>query len=252
MFKNASIYKDIFNQRADSYHDAMMGWPNARTAEFEALLAGLAIRPGTRMIDIPAGGGYLSRYLPQGTDLTHLETSELFLELGHSGSQYPLKLCELDELPIADGSIDIAVSLAGLHHTEDKTPLFEEIYRGLVRDGIFVIADAGAGSATANFLDGWIGIHNSMGHRGWYLDQETDATMRDIGFLDVSHETRHYHWVFANPKEAAKYCKLMFGIDQASVEEIETALEQYLGFEQLDGEKTGLCWQLDFITARKP
>lgn len=252
MFERPLSYKDIFNQRADAYHKAMLDWPNARNEEFEAILKKLVVDEQTRVIDIPAGGGYLANYLPKETQLIHLETSELFTELGHSGSPHPLKLCSLDTLPIRDASIDIVLSLAGLHHTEDKTPLFKEIFRCLTAGGKCVIADAGADSPTANFLDGWLSDHNSMGHSGWYLDSSTTDDLTMAGFTGTSKETRQYHWIFSSKEEAGAYCKLMFGIDLASIDEISNALNQYLGFDPLPDGDIGLKWQLDFITATKP
>jgi len=252
MFERPLSYKDIFNKRADAYHKAMLDWPNARAEEFEAILENLVFREDTHVIDIPAGGGYLANYLPKETKLIHLETSELFTELGHSGSTHPLKLCSLNALPIQDASVDIALSLAGLHHTEDKTSLFKEIFRCLSAGGKCVIADAGANSPVAIFLDGWLSDHNSMGHAGWYLDSSTTDELTKIGFTSISKETRSYHWTFSSKEEAGAYCKLMFGIDLANIEDIANALNAHLGFDSLPNGNVGLKWQLDFITATKP
>ena len=256
MFDTAKSYQEIFNQRADAYHQAMLDWPKAREQEFQALLKGLQIKPAARILDVPAGGGYLANYLPNNVKLHHLETSKLFADLFHqhchSGSCHPLSLCDLDQLPEQDNSIDIALSLAGLHHTEDKQPLFRELYRCLKPGGLLVLADAQEDSATARFLDGWVNDHNKMGHQGWYLNQQTRQQLESCGFECIGHENRDYHWCFENKQQAGEYCKLMFGIDQANSCEVSDALASELGFDEINDGTTGLRWQLHFITVRKP
>ena len=132
-------YASIFNARADAYHEAMRRWPDARNTEFTTLFKGMSLKKGMHIIDVPSGGGYLARYLPDDVSLHHLETSELFARLfkeeAHSGSKHPLTLCELERLPEQDNSTDLACSLAGLHHIEDKTPLFKELFRILKPGG---------------------------------------------------------------------------------------------------------------------
>jgi len=244
-------YQSIFNQRADSYHKAMLTWPVARDEEFLAIIEDLDFFDGIKIVDIPAGGGYLTNYLPDNVQLHHLETSELFAELCHSGSTNPLDICTLDNLPIEDGSVDAVVSLAGLHHTENKIDLFREIYRSLKSGGKVLLADAEENSFTAKFLDGWMAQHNSMGHNGWFFNKRTKEDLESLGFEVVKAANKNYYWNFSSKKEAAEYCKLMFGIDLAEVDAIEDALDKELGFVMQDG-KACLKWQLHFIEAIKP
>ena len=256
MFKPATTYQAIFDQRADAYHKAMLDWPSARDQEFQAILSGLDIIPNMRILDVPSGGGYLANYLPNDTHIHHIETSELFAKLFeqhcHSGSRHPITLCRLDNLPDASNTIDLALSLAGLHHTEDKKPLFGELFRVLKAEGVLVLADAHKDSKTADFLDGWMGQHNSMGHHGWYFSSQDLIDLEQAGFIVTKAENRNYYWCFDSSQQAADYCKLMFGIDLASATEIENALDQLLGFETLANGKVGLHWQLHFITCVKP
>ncbi|MEC8522856.1 MAG: class I SAM-dependent methyltransferase [Pseudomonadota bacterium] len=249
-------YASIFNARADAYHEAMRRWPDARDAEFTTLFKGMSLKTGMHVIDVPSGGGYLARYLPNDVSLHHLETSELFARLfeeeAHSGSIHPLSLCELEKLPEPDNSTDLACSLAGLHHIEDKTPLFKELFRVLKPGGVTRIADAHSDSATAAFLDGWMGNHNSMGHHGWYLNESTLDTLREIGFTDVTAVNEEYHWVFNSEQEAAAYCKRLFGIDLASTEETEATIRELLGFDTLENGQVGMRWSLYYLSAYKP
>lgn len=249
MFDSAPSYKDIFNKRAATYHQAMLQWPNARDEEFKALLENVDISSEDKVIDIPSGGGYLSWYIKQA-QLHHIETSEIFAQLCHSKSPYPLTICELHQLPFNDNSIDFVFSLAGLHHTETKLGLFQQINRILKPDGRCILADARKDSKTALFLDGWMAKHNSMGHRGWYFDSATEDELKSAGLIVDKIETKEYHWKFGSISQAAKYCQLMFGIDKASLKNIEDALLEHLGGIQTPSSFL-LNWQLDFISCHK-
>jgi ubiquinone/menaquinone biosynthesis C-methylase UbiE len=249
MFETASSYKDIFNKRADSYHKAMLQWPNARNEEFQALLEDLNISNEHKVVDIPAGGGYLSWYIKQA-QIHHIETSQVFAQLCHSKSPHPLTICELNQLPFDDNSIDYVLSLAGLHHTEDKSDLFQQINRILKPGGHCILADARKGSKTAIFLDGWMAQNNSMGHKGWYFDQLTEDELASSGLSISKVESKDYHWNFASITQAAKYCQLMFGIDKASLCEIEEALMEHLG-GITEETSFSLNWQLEFISCYK-
>lgn len=249
MFDTKRSYKDIFNQRADSYHEAMLRWPTARDQEFYAILDGLDVKPHQRVIDLPSGGGYLSWYA-SACELHHVETSELFAELCHSKSPYPSHITDLTDLPFEDNSADVVLSLAGLHHTENKSELFNELFRVLKPGGQLILADAAEGSVTARFLDGWMAAHNSMGHKGWFFNHTTIEQITEAGFSIDSVIDRHYHWCYETVEEAAQYCKLMFGIDLATIDQIVSALNVELGFTPLDSG-VGLNWQLRFIRSTK-
>ena len=71
-------YPEIFAQRGNRYHDAMLRFPNARDAEFQRLFDACPVAPGARVLDLPAGGGYLARFLPGDAELVSLELSEGF------------------------------------------------------------------------------------------------------------------------------------------------------------------------------
>jgi len=243
-------YKSIFNQRADSYHKAMLKYPDARDEEFQLAIEELTITSQMVLLDIPAGGGYIHKYLPKDIQLRHIETSEVFADLCHSGSPYQIDICELEQLPFDDNSVDAIVSVAGMHHIEDKTAFFAEIYRVLKPSGQFVLADAEESSFVANFLDGWMGQHNSMGHKGWFYDSQMQTDLLQAGLLISKVENKDYGWNFSTIDEAAEYAKLLFGIDQATLEEVAEALEKYLGFNTK--KPATFNWQLQFITGSKP
>ena len=63
MHKVNETYQAIFNLRANTYHQAMTQWPHARQKEFEIALSFCDLSDNHCIVDIPSGGGYLSKYI---------------------------------------------------------------------------------------------------------------------------------------------------------------------------------------------
>ena len=130
-------YADIFKKRAREYHHAMKASPRARDREFEAVLEPLrAARPGL-VCDMPSGGGYLAPYLwPDMEYLAVDPATDFFVEW-----PTPLRrvVAEITDVPLADGSVDHVVSLAGLHHEPSLPRVFGEMRRLIRRGGRAVV-----------------------------------------------------------------------------------------------------------------
>jgi len=73
-------YAEIFSRRAAEYHLAMTRYPEARDAEFLAVVEPLRGRDPGLVCDIPAGGGYLAAYLPDGMRYLGVEPAKDFLD----------------------------------------------------------------------------------------------------------------------------------------------------------------------------
>jgi len=110
-------YEDIFTQRGGSYHRAMQLWPEARANDFLLPLQWLVPQPGERLLDVPAGGGYLRKYLPDGCEWLGHEPCDAFEGQGQ-GPAHGLEQSLLP-LPFADASAQCAISIAGVHHLSD-------------------------------------------------------------------------------------------------------------------------------------
>src|SRR5690606_4955366 len=119
-------HKSTFDQRGSSYHLAMTSLPNVRAEEFRVLVARAELRPGHAIVDLPSGGGYLHRYLPEGVTCLHVETSQVFHAAAHHAGQKALLASSMGDVPLASGSVDRVLSLAGLHHETDRLPLYRE------------------------------------------------------------------------------------------------------------------------------
>jgi len=248
MFKNN--YKHIFDTRAESYHRAMTTWPKAREQEFKTALSFSDVSIKNIIIDMPSGGGYLSWYVPEVTELYHIETSAAFTQNENKDTHHPTILTDENSIPFNNNSVDRFFSIAGLHHTPDKKSLFSEIKRVLKPDGIALITDTDEQSKVSRFLDEFVNAHNTMGHQGYYLNNNTLTELNMCGLKVTRDETISYQWLFDSINSMSSYCRLLFGIDEASQTEIINGVEQFLGFRQTN---TGIemNWELRFLRIEK-
>lgn len=244
-------YDEIFAGRGSAYDRAMRLFPEARRQEFEQALQPLELQAGMRVADVPAGGGYLKRYLPDGCIWLGHEPCASFVQPdSNTGHSRPTDM-PLLPLPWTDNSMDAAVSLAGLHHLHDKRPLFRELYRVTKPRGRLCISDVAHGSDVARFLDEFIGAHNSTGHEGVYLDETTLTDLMHSGWNVVHHGIQTFHWVFDSEWDMARFCHALFDLRTLSVEQTLNGIKSRLPVLSLPLEKIGLQWSLMTITARK-
>jgi SAM-dependent methyltransferase len=228
-------YPEIFAQRGNRYHDAMLRFPRARDAEFERLFDACPVAPAARVLDLPAGGGYLSRFLPAGAQLTSLELSEGFG--GGVDVHDPQRTWPHDPF-------DHAVCLAALHHIPDQPAFLRGMLGTLRRGGVLHLADVGSGSPLAQFLDGFVGRYNLTGHEGAYLPRGEEfysgiGKLRRFGELACP-------WRFASEAATLDFCGSLFGLVDCPPAELRAALADLVGFVEEDGG-VRLDWRLLYV-----
>jgi SAM-dependent methyltransferase len=234
-------YRDIFELRGRLYHQAMREHPDARINEFQSVINEADIAPGMTVVDVPSGGAYLSSYLEE-VELFGLETSETFAQLGNEKSPNVL-LFDNNRFPLKDASIDRVLSIAGLHHVENKRVLFSEMKRVLKPGGRVVVADVAEDSTVRNFLDDFVGRYSDTGHSGWYFGADTRAELSDAGLNIVTDKRLNYLWCAPNMEQLADFCRLLFGMVNADTSTVADGIRDYLGTREHNG-LTGLNWQL--------
>jgi len=114
---------------------------------------------GSRILDIPCGGGVALRGLRQGQGVAYVaadiaqtmldRTMDAARERGVADQVEP-RIADVGELPFADGSFDLVVSFTGLHCFPDPARAVVEMVRVLRTGGVFT------GSALLNDT----GIHH--------------------------------------------------------------------------------------------
>lgn len=243
-------YEEIFEKRGHLYHKAMTLYSQARREEFNNMIEIANIRVGDLICDIPSGGGYLKNFMNKKVEIVSIETSRAFAKLCRDNGNSDVLHANLDNLPIKTNSVDRVLTLAGLHHVENKLTFYGESYRILKNNGILCIADAWRGGMVSMFLDVFVNEHNSMGHQGAYLDETTKGDLEKCGFGVSYLSSIKYHWRFDSLDDMVTYVQLLFGIDKASYEEVLYGITKYLGYSLIN-KKYCLNWELTFYRAVK-
>lgn len=242
-------YANIFDQRGDSYQRAMSEQPSARAAEFQTLIERAAIEPGMFVIDLPSGGAYLGRYLPDGVRCVHVETSRTFFDAARATGREVLFAERPARLTLADASVDRVLSLAGLHHEDDRLPIYREVRRVLRPGGRFVIGEVLEGSAVARFLDGFVDAHGS-GHVGSYLAAREGELLREAGFEVDGFEVAPTPWRARTYAELARFVRDLFSVHRATEVQVQGALCDQIGLRE-SPLGVELAWELVFFSCRR-
>ena len=243
-------YDEIFKERADTYHAAMAAFPAARTEEFEHAVACLDLLPDCTVCDVPAGGGYLSGFVSERINYLFLESSSLFATRCPRGDRQHVLQTSLEQLPMACASVQRVLSLAAMHHVEDKSRCVREFQRILVPDGIAVVADVEEGTGTAEFLNDFVDRFNSMGHDGQFLNADFYQNFEECGFRLREVRRPTLHWNFGDREDMVEFCTQLFGLDLANPADVHAGIDEYLGWDY-SADGVALNWQLSYVIAEK-
>jgi SAM-dependent methyltransferase len=240
-------YSEIFDRRGRQYHEAMQRFPEARSLEFRTAISFLDVKPSHRVLDVPSGGSYVAPYLHPSVDLVSVETSAVFVGMQPEKSV----LCStLDLLPFPNGHFDRTMSIAGVHHIEDRAPLYRELFRTTQPGGVVVLADVASGSDVDFFLNTFVNKFNSGGHQGLFLTEADEDCLRSTGF-DLVRADEKYDWTFPTTDALAEFCLLLFGLDLATPDDVIAGVREYVGLRQTE-RLVGMQWGLRFLQLRRP
>ena len=248
-------YRQIFDARGHLYNDAMSVSPGARELERATLLAAITFAAGQQVLDAPAGGGFVAdgvQALTGGsTRLICVEPSRRFSV--PIGDRYPVLTCPLQEIPLPDASVDVMLSLAGLHHLANRAAVYAEWARLLRPGGQLAVADVTEDTGTAEFLNGFVDKHTPGGHEGMFIGSaEFSAGLAAAG-LDVTRDAlEDVPWHFPDRIAMGEFCHTLFGIETAKPPHVAAALEHSVGTSELRDGGLALHWQLRYAIARRP
>lgn len=220
-----------FDFRGSACDKARQRFSLARRAAFQQVSEAAKRKPGLVVADVPAGGGYVKSYLPDGCKWLGHEPCASFSS--HGGQTEPS--LPLVPLPWSDGHVDAAISLARIHHVEDKRSLFSDLFRVARSGGRLVASDMATVTAVARFLDGYVSARNSMGHEGVFLDERTLDALKQAGWTVEHAGNWPFHWASARRPDMAAFCHALFDLRTFSEAQTLKALESNLGVEDLPG-----------------
>lgn len=232
-------YQDTFDERGTDYDDAMVRWPRARAEEFGFALGLIDIKPGARLLDAPAGGGYLHDHLPAGVHYTALETAASFARRCRSRNLTVLD-SPIDGAAVPDQLADVIMSIAGVHHEPDLEHVLRSWNRLLTPSGRVVLVDVAAGSPTARFLDDFVGVHNTIGHRGHYFGDDLGQVAISAGYTESAVTDGHYHWWFDDHDAMGNFCITLFGLEGIGTSDVADAVTALLGTDTAPNGQIGL------------
>lgn len=245
-------YDKTFETRGKQYKYAVETYPNVLEAELQTAVAMCALKPGETLLNIPAACVPLDAYVPASVSYVERESNAAFAAL--TGTPYG----RLDATCLADGSVDVVVSLASLHHaTDEERRAFYLECRRILRQGggRLVIGDVRSGSPQDAWLNGFVNAHNSSGHAGrfWNVDPSgADFQLLEACGFQVSVAVRQYDWTFPSVAAMLDFVRNLFGLDLANEDTaLLTAIQSYLGSAVAEDGSVRFPWELAYFVAER-
>lgn len=247
-------YSETFQSRGHLYNQATALAPDARSRERDAIIRRLNLKPDMSICDIAAGGGYvaegiLKKLHPQTAKIICVEPSANFAKA--IPSTFEVICAPLDDIPLADESVDAIVNLASLHHVENRHEVYREWTRILKENGEIVIADVQAGTATGQFLNTIVDRHTPGGHKGKFLETgELTESFDLLGYKNLNEDIEEVNWTFENIDQMTNFCHLLFGMTKANEEEVLNGINEFLNVTVAE-DRVNLSWSLRYFYAQK-
>lgn len=244
-------YADTFDQRGHPYDQAMQQFPDSRNNEFIHLFEHTDWKKTKSLLDVPSGGGYIKRFIPDHCTLDSVDPSTPFR------TSEAIYTVDLESLTLPECRYDQVISLAALHHIDNKSGFLHSVVHALKPGGIICFADVAKESGISRFLDDFAGQFNTTGHCGNYLEVDEPYpgfTLHENLSL-IEHTVKPCPWVFDQITDMVNFCRLLFGLNKVSNQSILDALDHYIGFSETSGTNGRPCvqlhWELLYITLQK-
>ena len=236
-------YDETFARRGHMYKYATETYPRVLSTEFQTAVHVCSLKPGDTLLNIPAACVNLEPYLPPDVNYVRYETNKPFAEM--TGIPH----CSFFDIPVADNSVDVILSLASLHHAsdEERDAFYAEASRILKPSGRLVIGDVLRGSAQDSWLNTFVNMYNSAGHQGKFWSSE-DTELLDYHGFHTRISIHSYTWPFASESDMLDFCKHLFGLDLATGAKIRSGIQQFLCPRQ-EHDGIHIPWQLIYFTS---
>jgi len=155
-------------------------------------IAGL--QPGETVVDLGSGAGFDSFLAAEqvgkngrviGVDMTPEMIAKAREYAGSEGySNVEIRLGEIENLPVADQSVDVIISNCVINLSPDKRRVFQEAFRVLRPGGRLAISDVVATAQLPEEVRNDLGLYSSC-IGGALTIPELESLLRESGFHDI-------------------------------------------------------------------
>jgi SAM-dependent methyltransferase len=114
-------------------------WYRGRRTVLEGVIAGLGLPTGARILDAGCGSGRNMLELVRFGTVTGVELSQTSVDLARERGMGEVVAGSVLEMPFADDSFDLAVSLDVIEHLEDDLTALREIRRTVAPGGALLV-----------------------------------------------------------------------------------------------------------------
>jgi SAM-dependent methyltransferase len=114
-------------------------WYRGRRTVLDGVIAGLRLAPGARILDAGCGSGRNMVELAHSGTVTGVELSETSVALARERGAGEVIAGSVLEMPFADDSFDLAVSLDVIEHLQDDLGALRELRRAVAPGGALLV-----------------------------------------------------------------------------------------------------------------
>ena len=204
----------------------------SRRVERDAVLEGLELSAGDRVLDLQSAAGFLADEIHRRWEgkctVSCIEPSRAHRQ--RIASHHHVVADELDDMAsLGSDSFAAVLGLAGLHHSAHIDRTLSECARVLKPGGVFSVCDVEKGSNEARWLEEVVGRYGgSAPHDGHFLHAgEVPRMLEEIGFTEVGESKRHVPWTFRSNADMRRFLREFFDL-QLDGQELTQIIEQFL------------------------
>lgn len=238
-------YTKQFANRTETYLYSIKEYPNVFYNEFTQAIEMLHLDKGDTLINIPAGGIPLHKYInPQ------LNINYYAYDICNEFCTENIHLCTYTHIPHQTNTVDKIICLASLHHTlvSERNDIYKEFYRILKKNGVLVIGDVIKDSCQDLWLNHFVNKYNSNGHSGLFFNSDDTIQINSSNFK-VTTTNKEYDWIFENENEMIDFLKNLFHLDL--LQDDQTLLDDLCTILNYTPGSCRIQWKLIYFICKK-
>lgn len=154
-----------------------------------------SLKPGETVLDLGSGGGFdcflAARAVGErghviGVDMTPEMIGKARENTEKTGlNNVEFRLGEIENLPVADNSVDVIMSNCVINLSPEKTKVFKDAFRALKPGGRLAVADVVATAELPDHVRNDLALHANC-IAGAVRIHQVEAMLTEVGFIDVS------------------------------------------------------------------